>query len=1331
MSVPSPQTQSSPVRHSTRALGIALAVALAAAPLVAQSYAVASPAPDHAIKGQSDAKPGAPPARPGARLRSLPAVPLGQGFAFETEPNDTAATANPLVGTNLVVRALNAPNGDIDYYSFTANAGDRVYAAVMTSDSASGSGDSQLELVDVDGITGLEFDDDDGSLSSLSSSIAGGVIPASGTYYLWIKNFSATSQIRPYELHFRLQSGAPTPEVEPNDTPATATPLPAGGWVSGARDPAAATEQDWYSFTANAGDTVFLSLDLDPERDGVQWNGRLGIALFGDAGNQILVVDDNSSGTANPLSEATFMTIKTAGTYYAFVDSASAATGGPTATYNLSVSVLPHVDEGVNCTTYTSADVPQTIGPGAGLVSSTITVPGNPRIADVDVEVQLNHALMADIDAHLRSPQGNDLGVFTDIGATATGGQTLMDLLFDDEAAIPPAYTVVKGLVLKPEAPYRLSYFDGEDAGGTWTLDLRDDATNASGGTLTGWSLRICEPAPIQCGPGTQPVTVYSSDFETDDAGFTHSGALDDWARGLPASPPLASCNSGTNCWKTNLAGNYSTSSSSDLLSPAIDLSGLTGPVVVTWAQQFQMESANFDHFTVTARESGNPSNAAELFRWDGATMTDGVGNPTTTIQEAAGWGLYQRRIDFLAGTGAELLFHVDSDTSINFPGAAIDDVTVTACESIPTPEITVAKTVGTEAGTCAATNDITVGLGTPVTYCYTVTNTGNVEVDFHTVTDDQLGVLLNNANVPLTPGNSYSFTVDDVVLDATTTNTVTWTASGGGSTSTTCSTPALAIPDGDPAGVDDVLVIPSGESIIDLNISIAATHTWVGDLAFTLSNGTSSAAVFDRPGVPASTFGCGGDNVAVEIDDNGPDTAVENQCSNLPAITGDAPGGDPPSTSLLAVFNGQPLAGTWTLHAADFATPDPGVLDEWCLIATTAGVQVSDTDSATVTVLVPDIVVDPVSLSAFQPVDSQTDQELAIMNVGDFDLDWTISEDAGLAAPRATRPTRILRVPGLQEPLRAHHASPGYPAGSGHRTAAVGDAAFTRSGSSSEVRSVTPKRPRVPDSTVTITESATQNIVVGNSVACNNGTAHTDNSYIRAFDLDNFGLTQGLTVTEVQVGIEQATGAGGTQPATVNLYTWNPADPFTFANFVLVGTANASVPDLSATIIIVPVSGVAPAHSTLVVELFTPNGQAVGDLLFVGSNPDGQTAPTFLAAADCGVPEPTDTAAIGFPNMMMVMNVVGTTGCDGDLPWVSESSTSGTTVPAATDPITVTFDSTGLLPGGIYTGSLCIASNDPDTPLLQVPLTLEVDSLPFDDGFETGDTTRWSQVQP
>ena len=705
---------------------------------------------DSEIKGAVPERASTPATR---SIAAAPFVPLGQGYAGEVEPNGTTGSATSLIGSNLVARGNLFPNGDVDFYSFTANAGDRVYAAIMTSGSAGSSTDSQLTVVASDGTTVVEFDDDNGSFAALSSTIAGAQITTAGTYYLKVNDFTAgTTSERSYDLHFRLQSGAPTAEVEANDTPATANPLPANGWVSGARDPALATEQDWYSLTLNAGDTVFLSLDLDPERDGVVWNGRLGFGLFGDAGNQILVVDDAGTGDVSPVpnrpSEAMFFTVKDAGTYFAFVDSASAAVGGPTATYHLSVSVHPATTEGVNCTTYTSTDGPLAIGPGTGLTSSTITVPGNPRIADLDVQISLNHALMQDIDAHLRSPVGNDNGLFTDIGAAATGGQTQMDLVLDDEAGSTPAFTILRGIQVRPEnnstggtastsGAYRLAAFDGEDAGGTWTLDLRDDTTGANGGTLTSWSLRICElPPPPSCPPGTVVQTVYSTDFESGDAGFTHSGTQDEWELGLPATVatttanPVAAfntCNSGVSCWKTDLDSTYNASSNQDLLSPNINLAGLTGPVIISWAQRHQVETANFDHMYVDAREVGG-ANPVRLYEWLDPTpisASAGTGNPQNNIGGSYGWGRHSRRVDSLAGTNAELLFHLDSDTTVVFGGLAIDDVSVTACRAL-SADLAITKTNGTT----------TSVPGANTTYTITASNAGADDVTGATVAD-------------------------------------------------------------------------------------------------------------------------------------------------------------------------------------------------------------------------------------------------------------------------------------------------------------------------------------------------------------------------------------------------------------------------------------------------------------------------------------------------------------------------------------------------------------------------------------------------------------------
>lgn len=64
---------------------------------------------------------------------------------------------------------------------------------------------------------------------------------------------------------------------------------------------------------------------------------------------------------------------------------------------------------------------------------------------------------------------------------------------------------------------------------------------------------------------------------------------------------------------------------------------------------------------------------------------------------------------------------------------------------------------------------------------------------------------------------------------------------------------------------------------------------------------------------------------------------------------------------------------------------------------------------------------------------------------------------------------------------------------------------------------------------------------------------------------------------------------------------------------------------------------------------------------------------------------------------------------CDSsDIPWASLDVSSGSTAPAAMDTVTVTFDSTGLADGE-YTGTLCIETNDPLNPSVNVPLTMTV----------------------
>jgi hypothetical protein len=105
---------------------------------------------------------------------------------------------------------------------------------------------------------------------------------------------------------------------------------------------------------------------------------------------------------------------------------------------------------------------------------------------------------------------------------------------------------------------------------------------------------------------------------------------------------------------------------------------------------------------------------------------------------------------------------------SFNYPGCSVGG----------DPSIVLTKTVGIEAGVCADTKEITVETGTEVSYCFTITNDGDVTFDTHDLVDSDLGQILNGFSYPLLPGES-TFTIESKTIMATTVNSATWTAYG------------------------------------------------------------------------------------------------------------------------------------------------------------------------------------------------------------------------------------------------------------------------------------------------------------------------------------------------------------------------------------------------------------------------------------------------------------------------------------------------------------------------------------------------------------------------
>ncbi len=107
-------------------------------------------------------------------------------------------------------------------------------------------------------------------------------------------------------------------------------------------------------------------------------------------------------------------------------------------------------------------------------------------ISDVNVLLNIVHTYDADLDMTIGSPAGGDVELATDVGSN---GDNFTATLFDDEAST----SITSGSApftgsFQPEGS--LATFDGERAGGPWTLTIVDDAAGSTG-TLTSWQLAV------------------------------------------------------------------------------------------------------------------------------------------------------------------------------------------------------------------------------------------------------------------------------------------------------------------------------------------------------------------------------------------------------------------------------------------------------------------------------------------------------------------------------------------------------------------------------------------------------------------------------------------------------------------------------------------------------------------------------------------------------------------------------------------------------------------------------------------------------------------------
>lgn len=202
---------------------------------------------------------------------------------------------------------------------------------------------------------------------------------------------------------------------------------------------------------------------------------------------------------------------------------------------------------------------------------------------------------------------------------------------------------------------------------------------------------------------------------------------------------------------------------------------------------------------------------------------------------------------------------------------------------------------------------------------------------------------------------NAATLTVDQIAHTAVSgtpdpvcsgsTFTVTGTAvngvmSGGFTVLGSSGTVNLGIPDNNPTGLSNTIVLPAYTftNAADLRVRVNLTHTWIGDLTLTLTSPCGTTFLINRPGVPVSTIGN-------SMNFAGAYTFTLSGATVIPEVSLGSAVNVPVGNYLPSDVNGNAhnwagltfpcnAAGNWQLSITDGAAGDVGTLASWDILA-------------------------------------------------------------------------------------------------------------------------------------------------------------------------------------------------------------------------------------------------------------------------------------------------------------------------------------------------------------------------------------------------------------
>ncbi len=425
----------------------------------------------------------------------------------EAEPNDTIVDSD-YSGKHYYAGVIDVES-DVDIFAFEAEVGDRVFIALDGDPERDGDGTippntdpyafrAKLVIYDPDEDELFPDISDSNAIQDLTpdypAQVGFFVARTTGTHYVEVRPqyyLTDTGPNETYELAIFL-NGEPPTLLEDNDPVITMTP----DYLNNEIDVEATDNlpDDTGICTVelqNSTNLQFVGLTFE-EGDPVV-NFTIALITGSESGEGDLIVTDCALNTAIEVAR---------------IDVDPPVCDG----YNFSTRTLT--------STHAPAHLPDDQPDGPGKDSGLVIVDSG-TVLDVDVTITIETIRPPDIDAFLISPLGTIVELVTDRGSSLAFDIT--DATFDDDAeeimslwSWDAPYT---GTWL-PEDPEGLAKVNGEEALGTWTLNVRDDASSSSGGEgggsrLVEWTLDIDATFP---GPETFAGTI--SDTQGFDSGI-------------------------------------------------------------------------------------------------------------------------------------------------------------------------------------------------------------------------------------------------------------------------------------------------------------------------------------------------------------------------------------------------------------------------------------------------------------------------------------------------------------------------------------------------------------------------------------------------------------------------------------------------------------------------------------------------------------------------------------------------------------------------------------------------------------------------------------------